>query len=80
VCYVYALVPETVINDWNVIQNNMGEHLHGLHGSGNGVQEMCIVEMMGREEERKKSGRERQMEVKEREMKEGSRGGQKKRK
>jgi hypothetical protein len=44
--YVHTLVTETVINDWNVIQYNVGEHLHGLHGRGNSVEKRDRKEMM----------------------------------
>ena len=54
--HVHALVTETVVNDWNVIQYNVGEHLHGLYGGGNCVQVIDRKEMMDK-------GRKREDEV-----------------
>jgi hypothetical protein len=65
--YVHALVSETVIYDWNVIQYNVCEHLHGLHGEKNVMQVTYIGEMMY-------TGRKREKEVRERKIDAGERG------
>ena len=57
-CYVHTLISETVINDWNVIQYNVCEHLYGLHGRGNGVEKIDRKDMMDKGRKREEDIRE----------------------